>query len=207
MTSTEAYNTILAQRLLSHFEWRITSRSQVRPFEVWRNSDFPDREIILPTDPSKGDYLELLDRVFRELLQDYGAEAGRTLDFLRVQSSAALNATKWIKETPVSGGLIRWDEGEKLIAAAKGSLAAAAKATKESRRYYGNAANHIAKRFLEESYMGQTEVGSFVVTAYTPSNQRFYFSEASEETAGSQLLDVSNLGATGTDILVSRVVN
>jgi hypothetical protein len=37
--------------------------------------------------------------------------------------------------------------------------------------------------------MGQTEIGSFIVTAYTPQNQRFFYSKSSEESANSKMMN------------------
>jgi hypothetical protein len=94
-----------------------------------------------------------------------------------------------LKESALESGMISWDIGEELYSAARSSLAAAAKATREPRRYFGNSAAYIAKRFLADAFMGQTEIGSFIVTACTPSTQRFFYSKPSEESAKSRMIN------------------
>jgi hypothetical protein len=111
------------------------------------------------------------------------------LSLTLLQVRAHLDATRWQKESALASGLISWDIGEELYAAARSGLAAAAKATQKPRRYFGNSSSWIAKQFLADTLMGQTEIGSFIVTAYTPQNQRFFYSKSSEESANSKMMN------------------
>jgi hypothetical protein len=175
--------------LLQSLGWTSEATPSSLPYQRWTNRAFSDDQLLVPTDPSKSDYNDLLSRVFRTLAEDHGSAFDETLRLTSLQIRAHLDATRWLKDSPLESGMIAWDIGEELYAAARSSLAAAAKATRESRRYFGNSSSYIAKRFLADALMGQTEVGSFIVTAYTPSNQRFFYNKTSEESANSKLIN------------------
>lgn len=177
--------------LLTQFDWRPLPKPIEQPYQVWRN-DFVEQEVLVPTDPTRPDYDALLWRAYQALSDNHGPEFQRFARYLTIQKRSALNATRWVKESTLSDGLIAWELGESTFEVARKCLSAAAKASKEPRRYYGNASNYIAKRFLDETFMGQTEVGSFVVTAYTPSNRQFFFSESAEQSASSKMLSVES---------------
>ncbi|MEU8306892.1 hypothetical protein AB0C84_25380 [Actinomadura sp. NPDC048955] len=166
--------------LLRYFDWAPRSKVPGR-YEVWSADESDDKELIIPLNPSMGDYNELLIRAHRFVISQYGRAARELSRTLNLRFRAGLNSTQWKKETNLEGGIIGWEEGEDLYEAARAQLVASAKATRERRRYHGNSSAYVAKKFLENSFMGQTEVGSFIITAYTPSNQRFHVSKHSEE--------------------------
>jgi hypothetical protein len=184
--------------LLRRFAWQRSGGVPGR-YEVWRDPAGGDNEVIFPIDVKAGDYRDLLQRAESIFLHTYGSDASRALDFLHLQTSALLDGTRWEKETALDAGLIQWEEGEDLYASVRGALSAAAKASKESRRYFGSTASYIAKRFLAATYMGQTEIGSYAVTAFSPSGSRFFFSKAEESASEKHLVSVT--GKTGSEII------
>jgi hypothetical protein len=95
--------------------------------------------------------------------------------------------------------MIQWDIGQELHVVARTGLSVAAKAAHKPRRYYGNSSAYISKKFIEATLMGQTEPGSYVVTAYTPSGGRFFVSRSSEEASASKLVDVES--KSGAEII------
>lgn len=145
----------------------------------------------------------MLRRARNRLVHEHGLVARQALSTVLMQSAAMLDTTKWAKTTSVDGGIIDWRAGESLFATARLALTAAAKATKEKRKYFGNSSSHIAKRLLDETLMGQTEIGSFVVTAYTPSGGRFFFSKTEEDATNTDLLDAKS--RTGGEIIDNLV--
>ncbi|GAA2528190.1 hypothetical protein [Winogradskya humida] len=196
---------LLAERitaLLRHFDWTPVSR-EPGLYEVWRpdeDEDEGDAELLIPLDPSRNDYLSLVTKAQRRIYSQYGREARKLSQTLEMRASSSLEATRWKKSTPSEAAIIAWEDGERLYASARAQLGASAKATREARRYHGNASAYVAKRFLEKSFMGQTEVGSFVITALTPARQIFpasrYFEESllsedygGESYSGRQILD------------------
>ncbi|MFI6466644.1 hypothetical protein [Streptomyces sp. NPDC050528] len=80
---------------------------------------------------------------------------------------------KFHKEAPSRRGTIPWSAGEDLHAGARKSMLVAAKTRKSKSAYYGNSNSFLAKTFLDSVLMGQTEVGSYVITAYAPPEEVF----------------------------------
>jgi len=166
--------------LLRHFNWAPAAKEPGK-FEIWTEPN--GEELLLPLNPTRPDFHRLLKTAESFVLSRYGRAATEALNLLTVQLNGVLDSTQWKKETKFDSGLIAWEEGEALYLAARASLAAAAKSTRENRMYHGNASSHIARRFIENSFMGQTEIGSFIISAYTPSSARFHLSRRSEEVA------------------------
>lgn len=169
--------------LLRHFDWTPTSRVP-GAYEVWteRLRDSDD-EVLLPLDPSRGDFGALLSKARRHLTRQYGRNADELLAIFQTQSNSALDSTHWEKETSLTPGLIGWESGELLYESAKAQLIASAKSSRENRRYHGNASAYLAKQFLESTLMGQTAIGSFIITAFTPSQRRFHLTQQSAKVA------------------------
>lgn len=170
---------------LRQFGWE---PSPGRPgiYDIWTPTDpsVPDLEIIVPRDGERSDYASLFRRAVDAFTTAEGADARRRLDLLLLVEQSQLDATEWRKETPFGAGFIGWEEGEKLIASASASLSAAARAVREPRRRFGNASHFIAKTFLDHCLMGQTAVGSYIVTAHIPSQHRFHLTQKSQDAAG-----------------------
>ncbi|MCV7518113.1 hypothetical protein M3E11_005815 [Micrococcus luteus] len=78
------------------------------------------------------------------------------------------DSVRFRKETSAPRGLIQWSAGQELIEAARQTLVATAKAYMGTAPYFGNSHSGFAKRYLDACYMGQTGIGSYVVTALTP---------------------------------------
>lgn len=151
-------------------------------YEIWTDDAGRD-QVVVPEDPTKSDFGQLLDRALSSVLLTGGPEASQWLDMLRMKLEAALDSTRWEQETPTEAGVIGWLEGEALFTSARNSLVAAAKATVQRRRQFGKAQAYVSRQLLENALMGQTEIGSFIVTAHIPSARRFHTSKRSEVVA------------------------
>jgi hypothetical protein len=188
--------------LLRHFNWSQASLVNGL-YEVWTdNTRGSDEEILVPLDPQRGDFEKLVDRARRAIVTRYGREASDLTGILNMRRSAVLDSTRWKKATATDNGIIQWDQGELLYTSARAQLSAAAKSAAKPRRHHGGSGSYLSKRFLEQSFMGQTEVGSFIITAYTPATHRFFASKRAEERAQetSELFDqVSVSGRTILD--------
>lgn len=187
----------VATALLRHFSYGPSAKVPGR-YEVWTTRD-TDREILVPLNPESGDFAVLLSRAVRAIFAERGDAAHRVFDLLTLKVDSALASTQWKKETAVNAGLIPWADGEALYRAAQAALSASAKATRLKRMLHGSSSAYIAKRFLENTLMGQTEIGSFVITAHVPSNQRFYVSRKSENRAQVDYRNAERV--TGREIL------
>lgn len=171
--------------VLRHFDWSPESKAPGL-YEIWTpdTDDAPEGEqVLLPLDPQRGDYAYLLERAQRLVLAHYGRAARELLNTFKLSVESALSTTQWAKETSLPAGVIAWEEGEGLYGSARAQLIACAKSSKEKRRYHGNASAFLAKQFMDSTLMGQTDVGSFIITAYTPMQQTFHVSKHSEEAA------------------------
>lgn len=102
------------------------------------------------------------------------------MELAAISTASGLEEAHWKKESTIDAGLISWTQGEQLYAAAREMLVAAAKASRERRMYHGNASAHVAKSFLSSCLMGQTQVGSFIITAHAPRDRSFHFAEPDE---------------------------
>jgi hypothetical protein len=112
------------------------------------------------------------------------------------------DSSKFLRDTASEGGIIPWLTGKELFAAAEQSLSAAARSTRSPRSYHGNASSYLASNFLQSAYMGQTEIGSFVVTLLTQPNDTFAATKAAEAKAGQSA--TSNAGlVTGRQVLTT----
>ncbi|WP_299090057.1 hypothetical protein [uncultured Microbacterium sp.] len=87
------------------------------------------------------------------------------------------------RETPDLSGLIDWVGGNAMIESARGLLISSAKATSKPRRRFANADTQIAEEYLAACRMGQTQVGSYVVTALTPTHGSFGTSRSTKTDA------------------------
>ena len=126
--------------------------------------------VILPLDPSWADYSELLDEL------RFRVEAlGHTEALLHSEELERIpgDELKFRKDVATVGGAVAWSSGKDLIWAAENILLAGAKTRLSRRAYYGQASGRFAHRFLDSVLMGQTEIGSYVVTAFAPAHESF----------------------------------
>ncbi|MEY9913311.1 hypothetical protein ABIA35_009578 [Catenulispora sp. MAP12-49] len=127
------------------------------------------RSLVVPLDMSAPDFEDSMSAALAELS---GAEYRDS--WLREISprlgSAPSDQFKFRKESGAPIGLIAWRQGEQLIRSAQSALLAGAKTWQKRARYFGSREGRFAGRYLDSILMGQTAVGSYVVTAYAPTD-------------------------------------
>jgi len=136
------------------------------------------RRLILPLDQHRADYKELLREALAELASMtalYGPAVERVLRSL-IKSPG--DEIKFRKLTTTVRGAVPWPTGEDLVISSRNALLAAAKSRITKMPYYGRRGGNFAHRYLDSVLMGQTEIGSYVVVAYTPVEEVFYESES-----------------------------
>lgn len=146
-------------------------------YSRWRLGE-SDATIILPVNSAMSDYRELLREAVGQLTVSRDPAAARLLTKLSARDMAR-DEVRFRKEVTVAAGAISWPQGEELVASARLALIAGAKTRKSRRAYFGNRNSRFAQAYLSAVLMGQTEVGSYVVTALTPTEQVFPEKEAS----------------------------
>lgn len=193
---------------LRRFGWSPVG-GQPNVYEVWsvgakdgNETEGPgvEDEVIVPLDSERGDFRSLLVKAERKVSGLYAGDAKRVLDTLKVSKAVGLEATRWSKETAFDAGLIPWQQGEALFSSARAQLAAAAKASREQRPYFGKSGSYLARRFIDSTYMGQTDIGSFVITAFTPADTVFYVTKRAEQEARNSQLPAGEV-VTGREII------
>jgi hypothetical protein len=149
------------------------------------------------------DYRDLLREVIGRLASTRDPQAERMLG--RLGSGDLLrDQVRFRKDVQTVAGAISWPAGEDLVTSARKALVAAAKAQRSRRAYYGNRNSKFAQSYLSSVLMGQTEVGSYVVTALPPVDQSFPEKELSP--GSSSLAGVaSHSGRDITERMVSAL--
>ena len=158
--------------------------------------------LLLPLNREMADYEDLLRVVLDQLTRlapIHKAAAEEVLDGLRVIPG---DEVRFRKETTTVRGTVPWPIGEELVVSSRDTLLAAAKARVSKSAYYGNKNGRFAHRFLDAVLMGQTEIGSYIVTAYTPVESVFH----ERETRDGRTPLPTVLAYTGREITQALVV-
>ncbi|NMO54496.1 hypothetical protein HH310_25335 [Actinoplanes sp. TBRC 11911] len=135
-------------------------------------ADTPDgvrSSILIPLDRQAPDYSELIRAAIHEVQGTEDGEVWHRQILPRIVARAA-DQFQFRRQTEAPAGLIPWDQGEYMIKSVRGTLAAGAKSYIEKKRRFSNRLGQFSNRFLETIYMGQTAVGSYIVTAYAPTD-------------------------------------
>ena len=122
--------------------------------------------VIIPLNPGAPDFPDLMENAVHQLQADFNDTWSRFI--LPRLRSVASDSVRFRKESDAPSGLIRWDDGQAMIKAARSTLLAGAKAFMEPARHFSNRNGMFANRYVDAVLMGQTLPGSYVVTAYVP---------------------------------------
>lgn len=153
--------------LLRQAGWDLVGGQEGHYSRLRKHGDRRKSSLLVPTNPGTPDYRELMQGAIRQLEMEDGDLWARSIKPRLV--SMPSDAIRFRKESAAPSGLIKWDDGQKMIAAARATLVAGAKAHIEPARYFSNRHGQFAARYLESVLMGQTSPGSYIVTAYAPS--------------------------------------
>ena len=156
--------------------------------------------VIVPFNREAEDYGELFSQALSTLWRMAPRVEGAA-DLLDELTPVPGDQLRFEKNVATVNGAVPWLLGQELVESARASLVAGAKARLSKRAYYGNANGRFAKRFIESVLMGQTEIGSYVVTAFSPPDQAF----PEKETLPGELSLPSVAIYTGRQIVQSLV--
>lgn len=146
---------------------------QASIYSRWRPaSNREARSIVLPENQELADYQELLTQAVAQILAEGDQHLRGMLERISALRSLG-DEVRFHKEARTARGTIPWLAGEDLYSGARRSMIVAAKTRRSRLAYYGNANSHLARSFLDSVLMGQTDVGSYVVTAYVPPEEIF----------------------------------
>lgn|GEM_PF-1545539 len=181
---------VILKRVLGQFGWGVSGgfRNVVEYWEPRAGAAVGlarrDTRVIVPLDASKSDYDQLIIRAMDQLREYYGGALSGVVSFIEMAMAKRLDEVDFQRETGNGAGLITWLEGNQMVDSARGLLSSAAKATNRSRKRFANAQTVVAEDFLSSCYMGQTRIGSYVVTALAPADATFATSRS--EAVGSK---------------------
>ncbi|WFE37437.1 hypothetical protein [Micromonospora sp. WMMD998] len=125
--------------------------------------------LVIPLDREAPEFAELLSAAVLEVSSSATQELWQRLIEPRIIADPA-DQFQFRKETSAPAGLIPWKLGEDLIKSARATLAAGAKTYVQKMRRYSNRLGQFSGRFLDTVMMGQTAAGSYIVTAYAPTD-------------------------------------
>lgn len=164
--------------------------------------------ITIPEDNSADDYDFYLSQAIHEIKLIYGKSFEIFKEEYQSFSSCQFDPLEIREETGMKNGLIPWNKGSRLVLGAEGILNAGARAAavglKNRKAHYLQTAHIAAESVLSESFMGQTKIGSYIVTMYVPSEHKFAIS--SRKNPQKQLADSDFIsGRDVTDTIVSSL--
>jgi hypothetical protein len=121
--------------------------------------------VVVPLDTEFEDYALRLRELFRRVSEVYPRQLETILLEVELPGSDQLTNRK---DSPSIAGSVGWKAGENQIVGFRKTLTACAKATEERQRQFGRSHRRVAQDFMAQLRMGQTRVGSFVITALSP---------------------------------------
>ena len=149
---------------------RTGAYTRVSPPANWGQDVLRDSwSLLVPLDRSAPDYPMLMQAAISELAGGSLESAKSSSLIPRIQMGQT-DSFYFRKESAAPPGLISWRVGEDLIHSARQTLVAGAKAHMSQLRRFSNRFGQFAGRYLDTIFMGQTAVGSYVVTAYAPAD-------------------------------------
>lgn len=132
----------------------------------WLKPDDPaEPSLLVPLNNRLADYRTRLWEALLEVERIHGDQGDMIITNLLLPGLDEVTNEK--KESTIAGS-IPWTVGEKQIIGFREMLTASAKAAEVKERYYGRKRWSIASRFLSQVRMGQTKIGSYVITALSP---------------------------------------
>ncbi|MCB5177788.1 hypothetical protein [Streptomyces antimicrobicus] len=131
--------------------------------------------MIIPLDAAAPDYQHLMSHALTQLAQRRDFWSRSLYPRLAVSAS---DEFRFQKESKAPSGLIAWRHGERLVESARRTFLAGAKYYIGPGRHFVNRHGRFATRYLDQILMGQTAVGSYVITALAPSDASIELKQA-----------------------------
>ncbi|MDV7088675.1 hypothetical protein [Rhodococcus opacus] len=159
----------------------------------WFKVDDPSEpSVLVPLNQNLADYRQRMTEVIRSLYRFHQDQSESLIFRLLIPGVDEISNQK---DEDTIAGSISWIAGERQIVGFRSVLVAAAKAAEGAERHFGNRRWKTGNRYLSQLRMGQTRVGSYIVTALSPVGPL-------PLTDQKQQYD-SNLGITGRNVLES----
>lgn len=149
--------------------------------------DPDDIGIYLPRDEESSDFSFNLERAVRELNRVSLEEVNEVIDLAEKRLHLSLDEFEVTSDTPHGVGIVPWNQGMNLVQGARSILDVSARTAQGNKRHYAQSSHVVASNFLDGCYMGQTKVGSYVVTALIPAQKKFTISDSKDTQANASI--------------------
>ena len=126
----------------------------------------PRAEVVVPIDRDVGDYAEAMMQVASEVASVENRTAASVVHDLTKTSKDVLRFA--LTGNAIDAGTVRLDEGLALLNGARKALMASASTVRVRRRFHPRLGFAEAESYVQGCRLGQTEVGSYVVTVEAP---------------------------------------
>lgn len=146
-----------------------------------------ENAIFVPKNTGAPDFAFNMKRVISSLLRASTANVIEQLTVAEYRVSHQMDEFELRSNTSSQSGILPWQEGVNLINGARAILDASARASHRPNRHFANQSSTIASNFLDGCYMGQTRVGSYIVTALIPATQEFSTTTSRNKKSNSSL--------------------
>jgi hypothetical protein len=147
--------------------------------------------LLIPLNRQADDFEDLMRIAILEAANRSNREQWLTEIYPKLGSEPT-DSFRFRKESSAPTGLISWKQGEELIQSARATLIAGAKSHVEHQRRFSNKFGQFASRYLDTVLMGQTAVGSYIVTAYAPIHSTIPFSLSKADLSSIPGIDAAN---------------
>jgi hypothetical protein len=142
----------------------------VRPELFWvLESPNEEADASIPISRSFRDYPARLNEALIEVEKYFGE---RARPFMLQLLAGPTDELFFAEEAPTVRGSIPWRIGEQLHDTAREALRAAAKSSGDHLPHFGHKGAGLAQRYIDGIRMGQTEHGSYIITALVPVGQQ-----------------------------------
>lgn len=201
-TLTRLAETIIPARLveiLNRSGWETVGSREHRYARLIRGDDFGvvGPSVVIPLNRAADDFAELMTAALESIRRQKEDSWLRSIEPLL--GLAPLDKLCFRRETSAPRGLIAWGEGVELVDGARRTLIAGAKAYRGPSRRFSNRYSQFAGRYLDHIFMGQSDFGSYVVTALALVDARVPIRDTAETTLGLEGVDF----ARGRDVTSS----
>lgn len=151
-----------------------------------RSSEIDDKgnSVVVPLDREASDFSLLMTAALETIRRTWPSTWQRSIEpFLGLEAADVFN---FRKATSAPRGLIAWNDGRDLIESARMTLVAGAKCYLEPSRHFSNRFGQFANRYLDQILMGQSGIGSYVVTAVAPAEAQVPIGKSLEVASAKQ---------------------
>lgn len=151
---------------------------------IWNPEDpmtGAESTILIPTDPTAPDYEVLLQSATTKCVQLLGSRFTADLTYENSLVEHLMDPLEMHRSIDADSGFIPWGMGQTAYKSLTEILSAGARAALATKRVYHSSGYVIANSIMGDALMGQTRIGSYIITALIPSRHSFAASTTQDQ--------------------------